>query len=95
MFRVRWHTGEVTDEKYADLIPYVLAPELSSNSPITFRQVEWRRLKKVVVDEDNVSKLVTIHTRVGKPERVCLDFGNGQFEGLGNVVYTFIDDVLS
>ena len=84
----------MTDEKYADLIPYVLAPELSSTSPITFRQVEWRRLKKVVVDEDNVSKLVTIHTRVGKPERVCLDFGNGQFEGLGNVVYTFIDDVL-
>ena len=41
-----------------------------------------------------MSKFVTLHTRVGKPERVCLDFGDGQYEGLGNAVYTLIDDVL-
>ena len=56
--------------------------------------MEWRQFKKIIIEEDKVLKMVTLHTRVGKPERVCLDFGDDEYEGIGNVVYTFIDGVL-
>ena len=49
---------------------------------------------KIIICEEGVDREVILHTRVGKPERVCLDFSDGDYEGLGQVVYTMRDAVL-
>ena len=87
-FEVLWHTGEVTEEQYENLAPYLVDDEPNDTVFITS---EWRMHSKIFINEGGVDREVILHTRVGKPERVCLDFSDGDYEGLGQVVYTMRD----
>jgi len=91
-FEVRWHTGEVTEEKYENLTPY-LVDDHTIEEP-EFVISEWRMHSKIIIEEDGVDRAVTLYTRVSKVERVCLDFSDGIYEGLGQVVYTMRDGIL-
>ena len=91
-FEVRWHTGEITEEKYENLAPYLV-----EDGPVgiaEFVTSEWRIHSKIIIEEDDIDQLVTLYTRVGKVERVCLEFSGGVYEGLGQSVYTMRDGIL-